>query len=216
MYTSEYEKRGFPFRDFLTKLILVIVFVLLLVLLLPKFIQPKIVQQNCTDSKASSNEECSTLAYSSLTSQIFRDNLDEMKEAAVSYYTTERLPKNVGDKEKMTLQAMIEKKIITALIDKNNKAVDTEKSYVEITKMDNEYLLKVNIKDSEKEDYILVHLGCYNYCNSYLCEKNTAEETGFVKSSRSSSTTSYVAVTPSYTVNGNGSTIKYYKQYNKQ
>ena len=66
----------------------------------------------------------------------------------------------------MTLQAMIDKKIITALIDKNNKAVDTEKSYVEITKMDNEYLLKVNIKDSEKEDYILVHLGCYNYCNS--------------------------------------------------
>ena len=205
MYTSEYEKKGFPFRDFLTKLILVIVFVLLLVLLLPKFIQPKIVQQNCADGKASSNEECSTLAYSSLTSQIFRDNLDEMKEAAVSYYTTERLPKNIGDKEKMTLQAMIDKKIITALIDKNNKAVDTEKSYVEITKMDNEYLLKVNIKDSEKEDYILVHLGCYNYCNSYLCEKNAAEETGFVKSSRSSSTTSYVAVTPSYTVNGNGS-----------
>lgn len=205
MYTSEYEKKGFPFRDFLTKLILVIVFVLLLVLLLPKFIQPKIVQQNCTDSKASSNEECSTLAYSSLTSQIFRDNLDEMKEAAVSYYTTERLPKNVGDKEKMTLQAMIDKKIITTLLDKNNKTVDTEKSYVEITKMDNEYLLKVNIKDSEKEDYILVHLGCYNYCNSYLCEKNTAEETGFVKASRASSTTSYVAVTPSYTVNGNGS-----------
>ena len=53
-----------------------------------------------------------------------KDNLDEMKEAAVSYYTTERLPKNVGDKEKMTLQAMIDKKIITTLLDKNNKTVD--------------------------------------------------------------------------------------------
>ena len=100
-----------------------------------------------------------------------------MKEAAVSYYTTERLPKNVGDKEKMTLQAMIDKKIITALIDKNNKAVDTEKSYVEITKMDNEYLLKVNIKDSEKEDYILVHIGCYSYCDSYVCQKQSTTTT---------------------------------------
>ena len=35
--------------------------------------------------------------------------------------------------------------------------------------MDDEYLLKVNLKDSEKEDYILVHLGCYTYCDSYIC-----------------------------------------------
>ena len=38
-------------------------------------------------------------------------------------------------------------------------------------KTEDEYILKVNIKDSEKEDYILVHLGCYNYCEDYICEK---------------------------------------------
>ena len=112
-----------------------------------------------------------------LYNQIYSKNLTNMKNAARDYYTTERLPKNVGDKEKMTLQAMIDKKIITTLLDKNNKTVDTEKSYVEITKMDNEYLLKVNIKDSEKEDYILVHLGCYSYCDSYLCQKQTTKTT---------------------------------------
>ena len=31
MYTEEYEHKGFPFKDFLIKLILVIIFVLLLV-----------------------------------------------------------------------------------------------------------------------------------------------------------------------------------------
>ena len=41
--------------------------------------------------------------------------------------------------------------------------------------MDSEYLLKVNLKDSEKEDYILVHLGCYTYCDSYICEKKTTD-----------------------------------------
>ena len=190
-----YKENEFPFKDFLTKLILVIIFALLLVWLLPKFITPTIVQENCNGSKKSgSNPECS-LAYSSLTSQIFQDNLDRMKEAAVSYYTIERLPSAIGEKDKMTLSEMYEKKLLSTLIDKNNKNVDAEESYVEITKMDEEYLLKVYIKDSEKTDYILVHLGCYNYCNSYVCEKNSdLVETGAVKSSKISS---YVDISPS-------------------
>ena len=98
-----------------------------------------------------------------------------MKNAAISYYTDERLPKNVGDSESMTLSDMIGKHLIIALIDKNNKAVDVEKSYVKITKSDDEYLLKVNIKDSEKEDYILVHLGCYTYCESDVCAKKDTQ-----------------------------------------
>ena len=160
MYNEEYENRGFPFRDFLLKLILIIIFVFLLCWLLPKFIAPTIVNENNT-----------TVDVSALTSQIFADNLERMKEAAITYYTDERLPKNVGDKEKMTLSDMIGKKIITPLVDKNNKPCDVEESYVEITKMDDEYLLKVNLKDSEKEDYILVHLGCYTYCESDVCAK---------------------------------------------
>ena len=68
-----YKENEFPFKDFLTKLILVIIFALLLVWLLPKFITPTIVQENCNGSKKSgSNPECS-LAYSSLTSQIFQE-----------------------------------------------------------------------------------------------------------------------------------------------
>ena len=108
MYNEEYENRGFPFRDFLLKLILIIIFVFLLCWLLPKFIAPTIVNENNT-----------TVDVSALTSQIFADNLERMKEAAITYYTDERLPKNVGDKEKMTLSDMIGKKIIVPLIDKN-------------------------------------------------------------------------------------------------
>ncbi len=170
MYTEEYESKGFPFRDFLLKLILIIIFVFLLVWLLPKFISPKIVNKT---EKISAGE--SVVDLSPLTSQIFADNLERMKDAAISYYTNERLPKEVGDSDTMTLSDMIGKKLIVALIDKNNKACDVEKSYVKITKMDDEYLLKVNLKDSEKEDYILVHLGCYNYCDSYLCAKKTSD-----------------------------------------
>ena len=167
MHTEEYENRGFPFRDFLLKLILIIIFVFLLVWLLPKFIAPKI---NTNNNNNNSNTE-----LSALTSQIFSDNLEKMKEAAITYYTDERLPKEVGESHKMTLSDMIGKKLIVALIDKNNKACDVEGSYVKITKAEDEYILKVNLKDSEKEDYILVHLGCYTYCDSYICEKEETE-----------------------------------------
>ena len=174
MYTEEYNRRGFPIRDFILKLILVIIFVFLLVWLLPKFISPTI--NNTT--LASSQKECPTgtcdlSGLDALTSQIFADNMERMKDAAISYYTDERLPQEVGKSETMTLSDMIGKKIIVPLVDKNNKACDVEKSYVKITKTDDEYILKVNLKDSEKEDYILVHLGCYTYCDSYLCQKQT-------------------------------------------
>ena len=144
---------------------------------------------NCSDKYEKS--------LNALTSQIFADNLDKMKEAAISYYTTDRLPSEVGDSDKMTLSDMIGKKIIVALIDKNNKAIDVEKSYVKITKTDDEYILKVNIKDSEKEDYILVHLGCYSYCKSDICEKNTKKSTEDVQV-KGSKPTPVVTIKKSY------------------
>ena len=171
MYTED--KKGFPIGNLLTKLILVIIFVLLLVWLLPKFMVPAITK-SINNGKCGSNVTENT-AIKALTSQIFSDNLEKMKKAAISYYTDERLPKEVNESKKLTLSDMIGLKIIVPLIDKNNKAVDVEKSYVKITKTSDDYILKVNIKDSEKEDYILVHLGCYTYCNSNICEKKTED-----------------------------------------
>ena len=156
-----------------------LIFVFLLVWLLPKFIAPKIIAgMNGTNGTTCVSGTCDNAGISALTSQIFADNLNKMKEAAISYYTDERLPKEVGQSDTMTLSDMIGKKIIVPLVDKNNQAVDVEKSYVKITKLDDEYILKVNLKDSEKEDYILVHLGCYTYCEGTLCEKQSTPVKG--------------------------------------
>ncbi len=169
MYTEDYENRGFPFRNFLLKLILIIIFVFLLAWLLPKFIAPAVVKNLDTEISIDNNQ------LDALGNQIFNDNLNAMKEAAILYYTEERLPKEIGQSDKMTLSDMIGKKLISALIDKNNKACDVDASYVQITKADEEYILKVNLKDSEKEDYILVHIGCYAYCESAVCEKRNTQ-----------------------------------------
>ena len=178
MYTEEYEKRGYPIRNFLIKFLLVVIFVLLLVWLLSKFVVPRLNSGTSTTNNTSckGSTTCEVLGLDALTSQIFADNLERMKDAAITYYTADRLPTEVGSSDQMSLSDMIGKKLIVPLIDKNNKAVDVDKSYVKITKMNDEYLLKVNIKDSEKEDYILVHLGCYSYCDSYICQKQTTTQ----------------------------------------
>ena len=188
MYTEEYERRGYPIRNFLIKLLLVIIVILLLVWLLSKFVVPGLSNTSNTNKSINGNSSCKgsttceVVGLDALTSQIFADNLVRMRDAAITYYTADRLPTVVGDERTMTLKDMIDKKLVTPLIDKNNKAVDVNKSYVKITKMDKEYLLKVNIKDSEKEDYILVHLGCYSYCDSYICQKQTTQTTTGTKS----------------------------------
>ena len=160
MYSDEEEKRGFPIRDFLLKLILIIIFVLLLMWLLPT---------------KSGNE----VDLSPLTDRIFNANIQEMKEAAIPYFTTERLPKNVGDEKKLTLQEMLDLKLLLPFTDKNGDSCDTKNSYVTVTKQETEYLMKVYLKCNDDEDYILVHIGCYSYCTTEngVCEKEDDKPT---------------------------------------
>ena len=202
MYTESYERKGFPIRNFLFKLLLIVLFVVLLCWLLPKFISPKIT--NYSDSKNSngviSSSSISNAELSSISSQIFADNLAKMKEAATSYYTESKLPTEVGNSVTMTLKEMLEEKLLMPLVDKNGKECNKEQSYVKISKLDDEYLMKINLSCSEKTDYILVHMGCYNYCSSYICDKQNST-TGYYDSAIRGSKESSIV---SFYDNGNG------------
>lgn len=144
-------------KNFILKLILIILFVLLLVWLIPK----------------SSNKAYPDMDISAIKEQVFSENIEMMKDAATNYFTKERLPKNIGDSVTLTLQEMYDNNLLTELKDKNGKSCAIHDSYVRLTKEDNEYLMKVNLKCEEEEDYILVHMGCYNYCTSSICEKES-------------------------------------------
>ena len=105
------ERRGLSIKGLLIRLILIIIFIFLLIWLFPM-----------PDLKPLNN-------------QIFSDNLDRMKDVAKSYYTVERLPKNINDSKKMTLQEMIDNKLILPLMDSNGKYCSNDDSFVEITKL---------------------------------------------------------------------------------
>lgn len=156
MYTEE--RKSNLLKEFLLKLILIIIFVLLLIWLVPK-----------------PNFDSYLDALNPLKSQIFNSNIQEMKNAAITYYTSERLPQNVGDKKTLTLQQMYDMKLLVPFVDKNGNSCDVTASYVTIEKQETEYLMKVNLKCGEEENYILVHLGCYAYCTTDICEKKEEE-----------------------------------------
>lgn len=154
------EKKKLSLRDIIVQLALVILFVLILVWLFPT--------KGYVDKNYVSGEEFNN-HLEALYGRLFADNVDSMKVAAQSYFTTSRLPKNVGDSVTLTLQDMLDKKMVLPFKDSNNESCDATKSYVQLTKMDEEYQMKVQLTCSDYSDYIIVYMGCYSYCDG-LCE----------------------------------------------
>ena len=147
---NSYERKPLSYyiKKFLITFLFVVLFIFVLLLLFP------------TKS-----------ALNPLYDRIFQDNINTMKEVSEAYFTTDRLPKKEGDTVKLTLKDMLDMKLLLAIKDKNGNTCDVNKSYVEITKLEKEYKLKVNLKCGSEEDYILTYLGCYNYCLNDVCEK---------------------------------------------
>ena len=101
--------------------------------------------------------------------------MKKMKRSAISYFDEERVPKNNGDSIFLTLKDMKNKSIIN-IKNSNGIKYDTKKSYIKLTKTDNDYVLKINLKSNKREDYKTIHLNNYSYCNIYLCEKDKSKE----------------------------------------
>lgn len=146
---------GLALKDLLIRLVLIIIFIFLLIWLFPM-----------PDLKPLNN-------------QIFADNIDRMKDVAKSYYTTERLPQNINDSKKMTLREMLDKKLILPLMDSNGKYCSSDDSYIEVTKLENEYIIKVYLSCSDKQDYIIEHFGCYDICSDKCKALETTVTSGY-------------------------------------
>ena len=159
MYDERKEK--FSFKSFFLTILLVLLFIFLMLWLFPT--------KNYVDNKLQSSYDIERLTV--LYDEIFANNVSRMKDAAVGYFTNERMPKTVGETKKLTLQEMYDLHLVLKMKDKDGKACDVTKSYVEMTKYSEEYRLKVNLSCGEYEDYIIVYLGCYNYCPDGICEK---------------------------------------------
>lgn len=160
MYTEDYEKKDFPYRNFFLKLIVIIVAALLLVWFITSIVNSK-----------------DEVEMDGVVNETFYNNLDKMKSVALTYYTEDKLPVKIEKSTKVTLEELIQKKLIKPIKNQDKKLCNQKKSFIKITKKTDEYLLKVNLVCGEEEDYILSHLNHYSYCkNTYLCEMEASKE----------------------------------------
>lgn len=158
------EERSNGILRFLFKLIIVVIFILFIIWLLSIAVRKHSVGNDISTSTNKSNN-------STKVSTVYQDNLDRMKDAGISYYTIERLPKNVGDVKTITLEEMYDSHLLLEIYDENEKKCSSYDSYVEVTKLENEYKMKVRLVCPKKDAYIIVYLGCYDYCKGFVCEK---------------------------------------------
>ena len=165
MQKEEYEDRGFPFRDFLLKLILVAVIVFLIIWFVPRFI-------SMNKNKCNGNN-CLT---SSEQSKVLSKNLDKMKKAGINYFSEDKVPEKDGDSSKITLEDMKKKNVISNFSTKNGIKYNDKSSYVEVVKENNGYVMNIYLKSNKGSKSDTVNLNNYSYCDVYLCEKDNSKE----------------------------------------
>jgi hypothetical protein len=169
MYDERKDK--FSIKDLIVQILLITLFVFLLMWLFPTKADLSKLKLGSNTTINNSNGDLAVLV-----DRIFNENIISMKDGAKAYYTTPRLPAEIGGKVKMTLGEMLDKHIILPFKDKNGKQCDRDASYVEITKESEEFIMKVNLKCSKEENYLLVYMGCYEYCEATdMCEKNAED-----------------------------------------
>ena len=157
------ENRRFSWTSLFIKIIIVVIFILFTIWLL------SLSMKNTTRGLSDS--------LNVLTDNIFKENIDRMKEVGKDYFTTERLPEKIGEVKTLTLEEMYKKNLILEVKDKNGKACSAKNSYVAVEKMETEYQMKVYLECGSEKNFIKVIMGCYNYCNTDICEKKEPEKT---------------------------------------
>jgi hypothetical protein len=97
-----------------------------------------------------------------------------MKDAAKEYFTVKRMPSTNGAEKILSLDDMIKSSMVVEYIDANGKKCDRDKSYVKVTKVDDEYEMEVSLTCDKVTKKIVTTVGCYDFCESGSCEKDTS------------------------------------------
>ena len=109
-------------------------------------------------------------------SNVFRENIKYMQEGGESYFTDDKLPKEIGQSNKISLADMFDKKLVLPFVDEDGNSCNQYDSYVSVTKTDNGYELKTNLVCNKESNYTIKILGCHNYCKDALCSKTCSVE----------------------------------------
>ena len=97
MFMYEERREKFSFRSFFLTLLLVLLFVFLMLWLFPT-------KWDVKDLQSTYDLERLSVLYD----EIFANNVARMKDAAIGYFTNERMPQKIGESKKLTLNTTLD------------------------------------------------------------------------------------------------------------
>lgn len=93
------------------------------------------------------------------TTNTYVNNINLMKEAGFEYFRETNLPEKIGASKEITLEEMLDSKLIMDFVDENGKTCDVHNSYIKVTRtLDREYAMKVVLNCENKSDYIVTSI----------------------------------------------------------
>lgn len=82
-----------------------------------------------------------------------KEKIELIDKASKKYFTNDLLPKEVGANTTVTLQELIDKKLISDITDDKGKKCNYKDTYVKVTRLDNEYQYRTTLKCNNYEDF---------------------------------------------------------------
>ena len=148
MYSNN--KKGFSILDLLVKIIFAALFIFILIWLFQKKVP--------------------NLNMKSIYSNVFRENIKYMQEAGESYFTDDKMPQEVGQSVKLSLDEMEKMNLVIPFVDKDGNSCDVNNSYVTVTKLESGYELKTNLVCGKESNYVVFNNSSilYNLIATYL------------------------------------------------
>lgn len=104
--------------------------------------------------------------------------LDELERATLTYLTKDNLPTTINSSKTIRLKILTSKNIITGITDDNGNKCDTNSSYSEVTRLDNNYAVKISLTCGPNSDYRIIYVGCFENCNGSICKGNEDSTNG--------------------------------------
>ena len=163
-----FDTNNLMIRRTLLKLFIIVCIVLLLIFLVPKFRS-----FNKTNKKVKEDLE---ITIKDVKDNNMKENLEKLQNAGLLYFKENNVPNEKEEEKTILLKELVNNKLITNLKSSDNKKCSLTKSYVKLTKTNDEYELKTYLKCGNNADYLLTHVKNHSYCKNYLCEKDSKKK----------------------------------------
>lgn len=115
---------------------------------------------------------------------VFNNNLNYIQESARKYFVDDKIPSNVGDENKVTLDKLKEDGIIDEIKDEHGNTCNMEASYISIYNLDSEYQIKSYLVCDDQNNFQIEYID---------------KDTGNVIENNNSTTTTIEEIRPSDT-----------------